>query len=292
MFDFNRNPDESFRNEFKNYMKNNYCDILKIVNLSQSLCGRNIEIYQLGNTKNSVLYVASFHGAEWITSLVIFKFIDEILQKFEIYKNILSLRGITAIPCINPDGVEISLNGYETAKKYRELVKKNLDKKKPKYWQANARGVDLNHNFNAGWQDVHKKERELGIISASNTRYGGEFPESESESKSLADFCRKNFFEYSFAFHSQGEEIYWNYGNITPKKSRFMAEIFSALSGYKISEPIGIAVGGGFKDWFIEIFRRPAFTVEVGKGQNPLNIKEFKGIYKKIKKMLEISICL
>ena len=60
----------------------------------------------------------------------------------------------------------------------------------------------------------------------------------------------------------------------------------SSLSGYKVSQPSGIAVGGGFKDWFIEHFHRPAFTIEVGKGKNPLSMTVFESEYKKVDKML------
>ena len=147
-------------------------------------------------------------------------------------------------------------------------------------------GVDINHNFDADWKTVKKRELENGIIFPSKTRYGGEFPESEPESHCLADFCRNNKIISATAFHSQGEEIYWSYGDSTPPKSLKIAEKMSELSGYSLSFPEEMAVGGGFKDWSIQQFHIPSFTVEVGKGENPLDISQLDGIYNKLEKML------
>ena len=68
-----------------------------------------------------------------------------------------------------------------------------------------------------------------------------------------------------------------------------MAEIMSASSGYALEEPEGLAVGGGFKDWFIKEFDRPAFTVEVGRGENPLPLEDYAKIYKQIRELLMLS---
>ena len=55
---------------------------------------------------------------------------------------------------------------------------------------------------------------------------------------------------HALAFHSQGEEIYWHYGSYRDHEAHRMAKMLSYVSGYPISEPTGLAVGGGFKDWF------------------------------------------
>ena len=71
-----------------------------------------------------------------------------------------------------------------------------------------------------------------------------------------------------------------------------IASILSNLSNYKLSCPEGLAVGGGFKDWFIEKFNKPAFTIEIGKGKNPLPISDFPDVYAKLEKMLVFSVIL
>ena len=63
-----------------------------------------------------------------------------------------------------------------------------------------------------------------------------------------------------------------------------------AVSGYRVAEPEGLAVGGGMKDWFLEEFHCPAFTIEVGKGTNPLPDTDADAIYEKVKPMLDVLI--
>ena len=49
---------------------------------------------------------------------------------------------------------------------------------------------------------------------------------------------------------------------------------------------------GGFKDWFIDKFRRPGFTVEIGIGKNPLPPERADSIYRQIKEMLSLYIIM
>jgi g-D-glutamyl-meso-diaminopimelate peptidase len=67
-----------------------------------------------------------------------------------------------------------------------------------------------------------------------------------------------------------------------------MAEIMATTSGYALDVPSGLAEGGGFKDWFIEEFHKPGFTIEIGKGENPLPSEDAQKIYLKIKEMLTL----
>lgn len=267
--------------------------------IGKSHCERNIEFLSLGNFENSILWACAFHGMEWLTSLVILKFLENICNRIKSKNKILGIdieknlknRGLVIIPCVNPDGVEISLTGYKSAKNFQNLVKK-ASNNRTFSWQANAAGVDINHNFDAGWNELKKLEKENNILEPSPTRFGGKKPESEPETRALVNFCQKNKFSYAIAFHSQGEEIYWKYGKSIPENSYKLAKIFSITSGYKLSFPEGLAVGGGFKDWFITEFNRPAFTIEIGVGKNPLPISQLYPIYNKIYKMLLSSLLI
>lgn len=267
--------------------------------IGKSHCERNIEFLSLGNFENSILWACAFHGMEWLTSLVILKFLENICNRIKSKNKILGIdieknlknRGLVIIPCVNPDGVEISLTGYKSAKNFQNLVKK-ASNNRTFSWQANAAGVDINHNFDAGWNELKKLETENKILEPSPTRFGGTKPESEPETRALVNFCKKNKFSYAIAFHSQGEEIYWKYGKSIPENSYKLAKIFSITSGYKLSSPEGLAVGGGFKDWFIKEFNKPAFTIEMGMGKNPLPISNLCPIYNKIYKMLLSSLLI
>lgn len=267
--------------------------------IGKSHCERNIEFLSLGNFENSILWACAFHGMEWLTSLVILKFLENICNRIKSKNKILGIdieknlknRGLVIIPCVNPDGVEISLTGYKSAKNFQNLVKK-ASNNRTFSWQANAAGVDINHNFDAGWNELKKLETENKILEPSPTRFGGTKPESEPETRALVNFCKKNKFSYAIAFHSQGEEIYWKYGKNIPENSYKLAKIFSITSGYRLSSPEGLAVGGGFKDWFIKEFNKPAFTIEIGVGKNPLPISQLYPIYNKIYKMLLSSLLI
>ena len=277
-------PIESRREHIINQLLKKY-HFIERTSLGKSLVGRDIPMLQIGNKENSVLLAASFHGMEWLTSLLLLKFTDDLCERIindTEYENLISRTGISIVPCVNPDGVEISLTGASAAGEYKSLVEQIGG---VELWQANARGVDINHNFNAGWDDLHRREIESGVTGPNRTRFGGPFPESEPETKAITEICRKRHFKYVVAFHSQGEEIYFDYGKNTPKVSQLMADEMGRLSGYKVSKPEGLAVGGGFKDWFIEEFSRPGFTIEVGKGKNPLPIGDFNSIYNKTKNL-------
>ena len=268
-------------------------DFLKYEVIGKSLCKREIIGLKIGNTEKMLLFACAFHGMEWMTSLIILNFLDVLCgyihndgRMFGINVNeCIKKRGLYVVPCVNPDGIEISLKGSEAAYQFKDTVDK-ISSGNTFDWQANARGVDINHNFDADWIKLHELEKISGIRGPSKTRYGGKYPESEPETRVITNLCRKFNFDYAVAFHSQGEEIYWKYGKNVPKNSKKLADIFALSSGYTLSKPEGLACGGGFKDWFITEFDKPGFTVEIGKGKNPLSLWNLNNIYDKIEKML------
>lgn len=289
-------PDLNQRNDILRALCERY-PVIQRGTLAKSLCGRSIEYLQIGEQDcRPVLFAGAFHGMEWITTLILFRLAEQFGRALTTGRRIsdvdvgafLRRRGVVIIPCVNPDGVEISMHGSVAAGPYQELVY-HAAKGKTERWQANARGVDLNHNYDAGWEQLHKLEQESGIVSAGPTRYGGTHPESEPETQAITKLCRQRKFRHALAFHSQGEEIYWHYGDCMPDKALLMAQVMATSSGYTLSAPEGLAVGGGFKDWFLTECRRPAFTIEVGKGENPLPIEDFDLIYPRLEEMLILS---
>lgn len=258
--------------------------------IGRTECYRKIVAYSITNG-GGLLICSAFHGMERITSAMSLKFLDEVCERMEYDSELerkIARRGLTVVPMVNPDGVEISVNGVKTAGNRAEFVSECLVRAGMPHtkWQANSRGVDINHNFDAGFQAVKENERKMGITEPAHTRYGGEYPESERETKAVCDLCRRNSFLNAVALHTQGREIYYDYGQHTPINSFDIAQKLSMLSGYEVSYPQGIAVGGGFKDWFIEKFHRPAFTLEIGKGVNPLSPSIFDHEYPLVSNML------
>ena len=272
---------------------------IKKCSIGKSCLGKEITALKIGDANSYCLIAAAFHGSERISSTVALMFLEELCFAYKNSTYIAGLkmpealrdRGAIIIPCVNPDGCDISLLGKSACGNFASENEK-IAKGDFTTWNANARGVDINHNFNADWESLRRKERAMGIYGAAPTRYGGPSPESEPETQALTRFCRNARIRHVLALHTQGEVIYWRYGDIIPKRSRRMAEIMATASSYALDTPIGIADGGGFKDWFIEEFSRPGFTIELGLGKNPLDAALAGDIYLKAREMLTLSVIM
>jgi len=254
-----------------------------------SALGRELSYIRLGTGENQVFYNAAHHALEWITSPVLMKFAEDFSKAYAMEtplagydpRKIWEQSSIYIIPMVNPDGVDLVLNGLQrTNPHYDDLIRWNKGSTDfSKDWEANNNGVDLNHNYNAAWEESKQAEAALGITGPGPTRYSGPYPESEPESHAVADFTRSHDFRLVMAYHSQGEVIFWNFENLAPPEGKTIGEELSKLSGYELASPEGPASYAGYKDWFIQDYRRPGYTVEVGRGTNPLPISQFDEIY-------------
>ena len=107
----------------------------------------------------------------------------------------------------------------------------------------------------------------------------GRFPLSQRESIALAALTQEVDPDLVLAYHSQGEEIYWQFRDYEIPGARELGEEFARLSGYALADTPYASGFAGYKDWFIQNFRRPGYTIEVGRGENPLPITQFDKIY-------------
>lgn len=239
--------------------------------IGESVCGRPLYGLWMGSGRETAVILAGFHGMEWITSAVLMDYARHCLHVPPPVRLLL-------VPMANPDGVEISLHGAQTAGAYAPQVRKISPD--PTRWQANARGVDLNHNFPAGWETLRKMEIRAGILGPSPTRYGGEWPGSEPETQAVMRAIIDSGCHRVLALHSQGEEIYDDVGvGMQPPGTRARAQKMAKSSGYTLKpQPQGLASLGGCKDWVQMALHKQAFTVEMGKGQNPLPFQQKQDI--------------
>ena len=288
-------PDEAARCAFTTALTGRY-PFARALPIGRSVCGREITGLLLGHGAHTVLFTAAIHAQEWLTSLLLFRFCEEVCESMQTGTSLCGVtlwramqgRSLLLVPAVNPDGVEIALHGCGAAKEWAAFVAEHGGEQ-PGLWQANARGVDLNHNFNAGFAKLQVMEQKNGIFGPAPRRYGGPAPESEPESAAVVALCRRVKPAHLLALHSQGEVIYWKYGHRTPEQSALMARVLAGAAGYALEEPEEIASHGGMKDWFIEAFGRPAFTVECGLGQNPLPLSDFRPVYRKIRELLALA---
>ncbi len=248
--------------------------------IGKSVEGREIHCLTIGGGKRTTLIAASFHALETITAALAVKFAADYAAHIAdgrtfFGKNAARLfvrNTLHIIPMVNPDGAEIAVHGINPLKHiHRELVDKVGICDFKNEWQANARGVDLNHNYDALWDAVK--------TAPAPSKYGGEYPESEPETRAVTAFVRRVRPDALIALHSQGGEIYCDFDGYIPDGAEKMAEEMACASGYTVCRPTGTAAFGGCKDWFISKFDRPGFTVEVGRGKNPLPLRTLDDIY-------------
>lgn len=251
--------------------------------IGKSVWGREIEYIKIGTGKTKILFCGAHHGMEHLTSKLLMKFAEDYIKETHAgydAKKAKAHSTLYIVPMLNPDGVDLSCFGLgaDGITNKAELLKINPGADFSD-WQANARGVDLNHNYDAEFLMSKESEAANGIYGPGKTRYSGPHPESEPETKSLCDFTRNENFDLCIAFHSQGKVIYYDFNNKEPAYSLIIAKEFEKISDYKIDYTEGMASFSGFKDWFIDKFNKPGFTVEIGEGKNPLPLSDLEKVY-------------
>ena len=239
--------------------------------IGESIMGRSIDCIQLGRGDRRIFIGGAYHGLEYITSAFLMGFAADYLRAEKSGGELAGypVDGLGAaatlyiVPMVNPDGVDIAVNGLDIMNPYhRRLISDVGIHSFCRVWQANAAGVDLNHNYDAGWQ--------MFMETPCPSKYGGTQPEDQPETKAVTSFVRKIEPDLLLAFHTQGKEIYYDFEEIMGERGRQIAEFIAKETAYKVTEPTGSGLFGGCKDWFIREFHRPGFTVELGKGKNPL----------------------
>lgn len=262
---------------------------LQIGIAGQSVLGRNLYYIRMGMGPNRVFYNGSHHSLEWPTTPLLMKFIENFSKAYVEGVNISGYSPrdiwtqstIDIMPMVNPDGVDLVLNGLTPDNPfYDQLLMWNGGRMNfGEVWQANVRGVDLNHNYNAKWEESVASSRRMGIVGPGPTRFPGTAPESEPESRAVANLTRANNYRLVLAYHTQGQVIFWNFDDLATEEARRIGELFAQVSGYQLAKAYGIASTGGYKDWFIKEYGRPGYTIEVGRGVNPISITQFNMIY-------------
>ncbi|CAG9619296.1 M14 family metallopeptidase [Sutcliffiella rhizosphaerae] len=253
--------------------------------IGQSVMGKPLLHLGIGKGSKKVHWNASFHANEWITSAVTMNLLNEYLLGLT---NSTPIRGLSMeacyhqtrlsiVPMVNPDGVDLVVNGPPFQTKYDHLVKEiNKNHQDFQGWKSNIRGVDLNKHFPANWM-IEKERKEEKVPSPRD--YPGETPLTEPEAIAMAKLAEKEKFDLVVAVHTQGEEFYWGYEGLEPEVSCSIAYEFERVSTYKSVRYVDSHAG--FKDWYIQQFRKPGFTLELGKGINPLPLSQYGTIYQK-----------
>jgi len=267
---------------------------LETEKLTTTAFGRPIFTIEVGEGDREVLFTAAHHANEWITTPLLLKFLEELCAAYEtggkIYgvpaKTILKYTTIHLVPMVDPDGVDLVTGAirpqtpeYNIA---RQIAGEFPDIPFPDGWKANLLGVDLNLQYPAGWLQAREIKFSQGFDRPAPRDYVGRAPLSQKESRALADYTEDVDPELVLAIHTQGKAIYWQFRDYVVPGARELGEEFSRVSGYSLEDTPYESSFAGYKDWFIQNWRRPGFTIEAGIGTNPLPIAQFDEIYQDI----------
>lgn len=277
-----------------------YPDLLSLSVIGVSLDGRDIRVAVAGNPQAArhILIQACIHGREYMSALLVMKQLEYFLSEYatgaydDPELSYMKNTAFHVVPMSNPDGAEISMRGPGAITDitlrngllsiyHADIEKTETKPAREQYyrkWKANARGVDLNLNFDAGWNEL------TGAEAASSSGYPGPAPASEPESQALINYAQLFVFDATISYHAYGSGYYWDYrqrGRLRDQ-TRSLAWLVQSVTGYlSLEDLMGEPSGGGFKDWAIECLRIPSLTVEIGTTSSPLDIREFPTIWER-----------
>jgi hypothetical protein len=243
------------------------------ISLGLTIEGRDIWAFKISDNPNldedeiEVLYTSAIHAREVITPLVIFYFVDHVVDNYATdpdIQNLVDNREIWIVPCVNPDGYYYN----EVTNPYGGGM-----------WRKNRRnngggiyGVDLNRNFGYMWGYDNVGSSPY----PDEPTYRGTAGFSEPETQHMRDFHLAHDFIISVYFHSHSNVNIWPWGYdylYTPDHDIFAAlgDSMEDLNGYEsgtVWEAINYTANGSSDDWIYaeQTLKNKtfAFTIEVG----------------------------
>ena len=277
---------------------------IEVGNIGYSVMGKSIPYIRIGIGKKEIFYNASFHANEWITTQVLMKFLKEYALQYlingklnefnarELYNSV----SLYIVPMVNPDGVDLVTGGLQPVdnqyKNAEKIAKDFPSIPFPSGWKANIEGIDLNLQFPAGWEQAKEIKYKQGFDKRAPRDFVGAAPLLAPESLAVYNFTLQHNFRLVIAYHTQGKEIYWTFQNYDPPMAEYIGKKISKVSGYILAKVPYNSSFAGYKDWFIQEYNRPGYTIEAGIGENPLPIKQFDEIYADNFGILALGIAL
>lgn len=259
--------------------------------LTTTAFGRPLEALRIGSGPRRVLYTAAHHANEWITATLLLAFSEDFARAIATggviggrdARQLAQEATVYLVPMVNPDGVDLVTGALNPAGDEYAYAKTlagfypNIPF--PLGWKANLLGTDLNLNYPAGWETARQIKFSQGYVYPGPRDYVGGAPLDQRETQALARYTRQVNPALVLAYHTQGQVIYWQFQDIYVPGAEALGKRFAALSGYNLEDTPYNSAFAGYKDWFIQEYRRPGYTIEAGLGVSPLSLSQFPKIY-------------
>lgn len=271
-----------------------YPDLVMSESLGKSPYGRDLWAIKLGRGESVVFLNGSHHAREWMTTSVLMKMLDTYAQAYKSngkiggynVRSLLDEVSIWIVPMVNPDGVTLSQQGTVGLPDNlaKTLLKYNGNSTNFSRWKANMQGIDLNRQYPASWNTIK---------NAGSTpwyqNYKGKKPAEASEVQMMMDLTARIDPEVTISYHSSGNIIFWNFNTLSSNLNRdkTMARTLANLTGYSLVAPEKNPSGGGYKDWFIQEYGRPGFTIEIASyaGESNVPLTQFNKVWSENKEV-------
>ncbi len=172
-------------------------DLIKTESIGRTWEGREILLVTVtpdvgsAEGKPALFYTGCAHAREWIGIELAAAFVRHVVANIDLDAELAAILDRTTlylVPCLNPDGFELSRNHFSL---WRKNLRDNGD---------GTRGVDLNRNFPIGFKTNTQTNSNL---------YPGPEPFSEPETRAIRDFVENHAnIAVALDYHSHGNVFF------------------------------------------------------------------------------------
>ncbi|XP_010200900.2 carboxypeptidase B [Colius striatus] len=240
--------------------------------VSRSVIGKTYEgrpLYLLkvgkhGSNKKAIFIDCGFHAREWISPAFCQWFVKEAVETYgtdSVTTKLLNSLDFYVLPVVNVDGYVYT---WTNNRMWRKTRSKNDN--------SSCIGTDPNRNFNAGWCTLGASKNPC------DSTYCGSAPESEKETKALADFIREHLstikayltihsysqlllFPYSYTYNLPSN--YNELNSIAQAASTQLASLYNTKYTYGPGATTIYPAAGGSDDWAYDQGIKYSFTFEL-----------------------------
>lgn len=210
--------------------------------------GLDIPIARYGEGETELLFVGGIHGGySWNTALVAYELMDYLESNPDIVPDNVT---VSVVPVLNPDGLQKTVG--TTGVFSRSDVPSGVDATVP--GRFNAKGVDLNRNFDCDWQSVGTwQDREVD---------GGSRAFSEPESSAIRNYITEHQPDAVVVWYSSAGGVFAsNCHNGVLSETRTLVNLYAESSGYPAFEEFDFyEITGDMTNWLAKQ-RIPAISV-------------------------------